>query len=109
MQRPPPFPRLRTPVGVHFRDSGVRFRTTHRGDPSNSTSARTHGRPTDVRFQARGAPLLAFLGLAVVLGAAAPSFDLSYRVWTAEDGLPQSSVYGIDQTRDGYIWIATLD
>jgi len=53
--------------------------------------------------------LLAPFGLAVALAAAAPAFDLSYRVWTAEDGLPQSSVYGIDQTADGYLWIATLD
>lgn len=35
--------------------------------------------------------------------------ELSYRVWTAEDGLPQNSVYGIAQTPDGYLWIATLD
>ena len=29
--------------------------------------------------------------------------------WTADDGLPQNSVYGIVQTRDGYLWLATLD
>ncbi len=34
-----------------------------------------------------------------------------YRIdqWTADDGLPQNSVYGIVQTRDGYLWMATLD
>ncbi len=34
-----------------------------------------------------------------------------YRVdqWTADDGLPQNSVYGIVQTKDGYLWTATLD
>lgn len=34
-----------------------------------------------------------------------------YRIdrWTADDGLPQNSVYAIVQTRDGYLWLATLD
>ncbi|MDQ3586240.1 MAG: hypothetical protein M3407_10760, partial [Acidobacteriota bacterium] len=29
--------------------------------------------------------------------------------WTADTGLPQNSVYAITQTRDGYLWLATLD
>lgn len=29
--------------------------------------------------------------------------------WTADNGLPQNSVYAIKQTRDGYIWLATVD
>lgn len=29
--------------------------------------------------------------------------------WTADNGLPQNSVYGIVQTRDGYLWVATAD
>lgn len=34
-----------------------------------------------------------------------------YRIdqWTADNGLPQNSVYSIIQTRDGYLWFATLD
>lgn len=34
----------------------------------------------------------------------------SYRidVWTADDGLPQSSVNRIIQTRDGFLWLATF-
>lgn len=34
-----------------------------------------------------------------------------YRIdqWTADDGLPQNSVYGIVQTHDGYLLMATLD
>ncbi|HVE56233.1 MAG TPA: two-component regulator propeller domain-containing protein [Pyrinomonadaceae bacterium] len=34
-----------------------------------------------------------------------------YRIdqWTADDGLPQNSVYGIVQTKDGYLWLATVD
>ncbi len=29
--------------------------------------------------------------------------------WTADNGLPQNSVYAIQQTRDGYLWLATVD
>ena len=34
-----------------------------------------------------------------------------YRIdqWTADGGLPQNSVYGIVQTGDGYLWLATVD
>ena len=34
-----------------------------------------------------------------------------YRIdqWTADNGLPQNSVYGITQSRDGYLWLATVD
>jgi ligand-binding sensor domain-containing protein len=30
-----------------------------------------------------------------------------HKVWSTEDGLPQNSVHGILQTRDGYLWAAT--
>ncbi len=29
--------------------------------------------------------------------------------WTADNGLPQNSVYSIQQTPDGYLWLTTLD
>src|ERR1041385_8583865 len=29
--------------------------------------------------------------------------------WTAENGLPQKSVFSIIQTRDGYLWLTTFD
>ena len=37
--------------------------------------------------------------------------EAQYRIdqWTADDGLPQNSVYEIVQTDDGYLWLATLD
>ena len=37
--------------------------------------------------------------------------ELRYRVtrWTAESGLPQSTVKALVQTRDGYLWIGTLN
>jgi signal transduction histidine kinase/ligand-binding sensor domain-containing protein len=30
-------------------------------------------------------------------------------VWNTESGLPQNSVYSVLQTRDGYLWLTTLD
>lgn len=53
--------------------------------------------------------LLLWLCLGICLGAA--GVDAQYRIdqWTADDGLPQNSVYGIVQTADGYIWVATVD
>ena len=41
------------------------------------------------------------------LAAAAAQYRIDQ--WTADDGLPQNSVNGIVQTRDGYLWMATLD
>ncbi len=37
--------------------------------------------------------------------------NAQYRLnhWTADNGLPQNSVYGIVQADDGYLWLATLD
>ena len=32
---------------------------------------------------------------------------LRHQGWTTEDGLPQDSVHGIAQTRDGYLWVGT--
>ena len=51
--------------------------------------------------------MAAALLLASLLATTAP--ELSYRVWTADDGLAQGSVYALEQTPDGYLWIATLD
>ncbi|MEP6947131.1 MAG: two-component regulator propeller domain-containing protein [Acidobacteriota bacterium] len=51
--------------------------------------------------------LLLFISLC--LGIA--SIKAQYRIdqWTADDGLPQNSVYAIVQTADGYLWVATVD
>jgi signal transduction histidine kinase/ligand-binding sensor domain-containing protein len=38
----------------------------------------------------------------------AAAAQIAMDAWTVEDGLPQSSVYDIRHTRDGYLWIATL-
>ena len=52
---------------------------------------------------------MALLLWAAVLAAPPAGADMTYRVFTADNGLPQNSVYAIDQTPDGYLWIATHD
>src|SRR5262252_9723268 len=32
-----------------------------------------------------------------------------YDHWTADNGLPQNIITDLHQTRDGYLWVATLD
>ena len=51
------------------------------------------------------------LFLCFCLGLGVASAPAQYRIdqWTADDGLPQNSVYGITQTSDGYLWLATVD
>ncbi|MBS1794968.1 MAG: hypothetical protein JSS81_13995 [Acidobacteria bacterium] len=40
-----------------------------------------------------------------------PEVSAQYRFdrWTTDNGLPQNSVYSIQQTADGYLWLTTLD
>src|SRR4029453_14047456 len=37
------------------------------------------------------------------------SAQYNFSSWTADDGLPQNSVYAFEQTHDGYLWFTTLD
>jgi len=41
------------------------------------------------------------------LDSAKPISDFIHETWSVDDGLPQSTVRSIAQTRDGYIWFAT--
>jgi signal transduction histidine kinase/ligand-binding sensor domain-containing protein len=43
------------------------------------------------------------------VGQLAPSTKNPYyiQVWTAEDGLPENRVVGVEQTPDGYLWVLT--
>ncbi len=61
-----------------------------------------------VSFRSRVlAGLAAFLATAICPAAHA---DSAWRVktWTTDDALPQGVIYGIRQTRDGYLWFTTL-
>ena len=51
------------------------------------------------------AVLSAFLGCGLVMAESSPWL---YRAWQTDEGLPDNSVTGIAQTRDGYLWVATL-
>lgn len=44
----------------------------------------------------------------VLLVARTASAQYQIKSWTTEDGLPQSTVIGIAQTPDGFIWVTTL-
>jgi signal transduction histidine kinase/ligand-binding sensor domain-containing protein len=45
----------------------------------------------------------------LALGQLAPPTKNPYyiQVWTAEDGLPENRVVGVEQTPDGYLWVLT--
>ena len=50
---------------------------------------------------------LSFFGICVLNLPAASNSLFTVHSWTVEDGLPQSSVISIAQTRDGYLWLGT--
>jgi signal transduction histidine kinase/ligand-binding sensor domain-containing protein len=53
---------------------------------------------------------LVALSLLAILGqATAARAQYGFESWTADAGLPQNIITGIQQTRDGFLWIATLD
>lgn len=49
------------------------------------------------------------LGLVTCCSAIVARADYRLDNWTTDQGLPQNSVYSIVQTRDDYLWMATLD
>jgi diguanylate cyclase (GGDEF)-like protein len=51
--------------------------------------------------------LLSLSVRAYALDSAKPISDFIHETWSVDDGLPQSTVRSIAQTRDGYIWFAT--
>jgi ligand-binding sensor domain-containing protein/signal transduction histidine kinase len=55
--------------------------------------------------------LCIFSTVATAMGEAANSADSPFIIdsWKNEQGLPQSSVISIIQTRDGYLWLGTLN
>ncbi len=58
----------------------------------------------------RNAFLVALVWLPVAVWGAASRLlpeDLTMRVWTRQQGLPDDSVTAVLQTRDGYLWVGT--
>jgi len=49
----------------------------------------------------------AFISILLLAGKASAQYRFDH--WTTGDGLPQSSVLAITQTRDGYLWLATYN
>jgi len=45
----------------------------------------------------------------LLLGCSAARARYRFDHWTTDNGLPQNSVYGIVQTQDDYLWLATVD
>jgi signal transduction histidine kinase/ligand-binding sensor domain-containing protein len=56
-------------------------------------------------------PQVVLISFLILLTSFAQRVQAQYRFdhWTADNGLPQNSVRDIVQTRDGYLWLATLD
>jgi ligand-binding sensor domain-containing protein len=54
--------------------------------------------------------IIAVLGI-LLYTSAGISVSAQYRFtsWTVDNGLPQNTIYDIRQTRDGYLWLTTLD
>lgn len=53
---------------------------------------------------------MAWLALAAIAASAgAEGAPFIVDVWSTKDGLPQSSVIALTQTRDGYLWLGTLN
>ena len=53
--------------------------------------------------------LLFYSLLAIALFHTIARSQLRFDSLTTDNGLPQNSVFAIHQTRDGYLWLTTLD
>jgi ligand-binding sensor domain-containing protein len=57
-----------------------------------------------------GSVLTAFLLMLLIIASGVRTHGLyNFRSWTADDELPQNSVFAILRTRDGYLRFTTLD
>lgn len=61
-----------------------------------------------LRLVLLAAGLFVMCGTASALPAGAFEYRVGSRVFTSDDGLPQSGVNTVVQTRDGYLWIGTF-
>lgn len=44
-----------------------------------------------------------------LLSVAVPAANYDFDIWTTANGLPQNTVTGVAQTKDGYLWLSTFD
>ncbi len=70
------------------------------------TEPRLADMPTDL-WKSAAAGLLLCGAVAASCADSPPGFNV--RVWGVEDGLPQSAVLTLVQSREGYLWAGTLD
>lgn len=61
-----------------------------------------------LRSMALAAGLLVICGPASALPAGAFDYRMGSRIFTSDDGLPQSGANTVLQTRDGYLWVGTF-
>lgn len=47
------------------------------------------------------------LGLALTAAGASTDSPWFYRAWQSDEGLPDNTVVGVEQTPDGFLWVAT--
>ena len=62
------------------------------------------------RYSLVGASLILALSGAPTAQALDPNHKLTqylHRTWLTQAGLTQTSIYGVMQTHDGYLWVAT--
>src|SRR5215471_5181593 len=93
-------------------------------DPGHPKSERNQERRRQIRDSLTVGSLVAgrsscliLAGCALLLGAAAALSAaataeapfVADRAWTTEEGLPDNSVFSLQQTRDGYLWMGTGD
>src|SRR5437899_6752019 len=87
----------------------MRAKSSERSLPGERIANAVRSRPS------RSVVWLALASLSVRLAAAEVKSGADakqfYRVsrWTAENGLPQNTIKALVQTRDGYIWVGTLN
>ena len=62
-----------------------------------------------IRSLCATACVVVFCSPAAALDADKPLTAYTHTVWTRKDGIPAAFIYSLTQTRDGYLWMATID
>jgi len=62
-----------------------------------------------IRSLCASACVVLFCSTAAALDADKPLTEYTHTAWTRKDGIPAAFIYSLTQTRDGYLWMATID